>query len=115
MYGVVLWSDPAVSTAVIWCEDHGDLAFYKSPEVQHIKPAFFLDAGDYVEFEVEVEDDMRKAVNARTIDAGYCPSIAETLQSTQPANGPSGHQVLCHPDMSKVIQMPQARAKSVRA
>jgi len=27
MDGIVLWSDPGTHTAVIWCSDHGDLAY----------------------------------------------------------------------------------------
>ena len=29
MFGVVLWADPVDRKAVIWCEDHGDLAYFK--------------------------------------------------------------------------------------
>ncbi|NIY98004.1 hypothetical protein HC022_17720 [Salipiger sp. HF18] len=32
MYGVVLWADHSDHKAVIWCEDHGDLAFYRNEE-----------------------------------------------------------------------------------
>ncbi len=27
MYGVILWSDQEAQRAVIWCEDHGKLAY----------------------------------------------------------------------------------------
>lgn len=27
MLGIVLWSDPVRKKAIIWCNDHGDLAF----------------------------------------------------------------------------------------
>ncbi len=30
MYGVVLWSDPQKRQAVVWCSDHGDLAYVQS-------------------------------------------------------------------------------------
>ena len=29
MYGVVLWSDKRLGNAVIWCEDHRNLAFFR--------------------------------------------------------------------------------------
>ena len=28
MYGVVLWIDKNAQKAVIWCEDHGNLAYF---------------------------------------------------------------------------------------
>ena len=28
MYGVILWSDQKAQRAVIWCEDHGKLAYF---------------------------------------------------------------------------------------
>ena len=28
MYGVILWSDQTAQRAVIWCEDHGKLAYF---------------------------------------------------------------------------------------
>ena len=115
MYGVVLWSDPAVATAVIWCEDHGDLAFYKVPEIPRIQPGFFLDAGDYVEFEIEVVDDMRKVVNARSVDAGYYPTIADALTSTVPANAPTPGFVDRPIESGNVVHMPRMRARSVNA
>lgn len=68
MFGVVLWSDPQVSKAVIWCEDHGDLAFVNGPAAE--LPSFgndFFDAGDYVQFDLTVEDDVQRARNAKVV------------------------------------------------
>jgi hypothetical protein len=33
MYGVILWKDPAKGKAIIWCDDHGHLAYLSSPDV----------------------------------------------------------------------------------
>ncbi len=46
MYGVVLWCSADCRKSVIWCEDHGDLAFFQAQE----GPAPRLEAGDLVKF-----------------------------------------------------------------
>lgn len=76
MYGVILWSDPDVGKAVIWCEDQGDLAYYEATEVDGAEDALFFDPGDYVEFEVDLQNDMRRAVNAQTIHAASHRMVA---------------------------------------
>ena len=32
MNGVIIWSEQASKRAIIWCEDHGRLAFFKAEE-----------------------------------------------------------------------------------
>jgi hypothetical protein len=63
MYGVVLWSDPHERKAVIWCEDHGDLAFFSDDRVDVVA----LDAGDLVSFDMRTDADMRLALNPRVV------------------------------------------------
>ncbi len=65
MIGVVLWSDPADRKAVIWCEDHGELAFYHQPEEDPKDMA--LDPGDLVRFDVSVEQKLRLAHNPKLV------------------------------------------------
>ncbi len=79
MYGVILWSDADVGKAVIWCEDHGDLAYYEAPPHVADPEQLFFDPGDYVEFDLTVEDDLRRASNAQTILAASYPMVAHTL------------------------------------
>ena len=67
MYGVVLWSDPEVRRAVIWCEDQGRLAYYEAPERQPAQGDPFFIAGDYVEFDVTSDANLRRAQNAQTV------------------------------------------------
>ena len=39
MLGVVLWSDSSENNAVIWCEDHGDLAYFDGTHLfEHSDP-----------------------------------------------------------------------------
>lgn len=65
MIGVVLWSDPADRKAVIWCEDHGDLAFYHQPEDEPKDRA--LDPGDLVHFDVSVDQKLRLVHNPKLV------------------------------------------------
>ncbi|WP_299674824.1 hypothetical protein [uncultured Roseobacter sp.] len=66
MIGVVLWSDASDRKAVIWCEDQGDLAFLNSADELLQSDAFF-DAGDVVQFDMEVQASMRRAHNPRLV------------------------------------------------
>ncbi len=66
MIGVVLWSDASDRKAVIWCEDQGDLAFLNSADDLFQSDVFF-DAGDVVQFDMEVEASMRRAHNPRLV------------------------------------------------
>jgi hypothetical protein len=79
MYGVILWSDPYVRKAVIWCEEKGSLAYYEAPE--HVERAddLFFDTGDYVEFDVTMDNDLARAQNAQVVMSAGGPSIPHTL------------------------------------
>ncbi len=79
MFGVVLWSDTAENKAVIWCDDHGDLAFYRQGEDEG---SLALDAGDLVRFDMTVDREFRYAHNPRLVAGDYHPDIADTLVSS---------------------------------
>jgi hypothetical protein len=78
MYGVVLWSDPDARKAVIWCEDHGDLAFYSGGSDLPLGEVS-LDAGDLVEFDVTTERALRYAHNPQVVSEGFDRDIAQRL------------------------------------
>ncbi|QBF31464.1 hypothetical protein [Thalassococcus sp. S3] len=78
MLGVVLWSDPHEKKAVIWCEDHGDLAFYRGASDAKGTECI-LDAGDLVEFEMTTERHLRLAHDPQLVSEGLYPGIAESL------------------------------------
>ena len=80
MYGVVLWSDQDEQKAVIWCEDHGDLAFYGGCAAS-VFDGPVLDAGDLVHFQVLEGDTMRLARNPELISEQHAPAIAERLKA----------------------------------
>lgn len=78
MNGVVLWSDKDHRKAVIWCEDHGDLAFCDHTDPRHpVMP----DAGDWVQFEITQLGDQRRASNLTLIDPDLYPSLRDLLRS----------------------------------
>jgi len=64
MFGVILWSNSTDRKAVIWCEDQGDLAYYEENQQNSEAHSAFFDAGDYVEFDVTVDENLRRACNA---------------------------------------------------
>jgi hypothetical protein len=66
MMGVVLWSDVSDRKAVIWCEDQGDLAFLNSSD-DVLQAGEFFDAGDLVQFDMEVQSSIRLAHNPRLV------------------------------------------------
>ena len=86
MYGVVLLSDQDEQKAVIWCEDHGDLAFYGGC-ASSVFDGPVLDAGDLVHFQVLEGNTMRLARNPELISEQHAPAIAERLKAAiEPAS-----------------------------
>lgn len=86
MYGVILWCDAQENKAVIWCEDHGDLAFYRQPENAD---EVALDAGDWVQFDMTTDRHLRFAHNPRLVSEGVSPGLADVLTSAASASSQS--------------------------
>lgn len=76
MYGVVLWSDGGSDRTLIWCEDHGDLAFSKGRD-EAVEDG--LRTGDVVRFDMVEDGELRIARNVRLIAAEEYPTLADTL------------------------------------
>ncbi|HEY9039349.1 MAG TPA: hypothetical protein VIN05_10465 [Roseovarius sp.] len=76
MYGVVLWTDQRENRAVIWCEDHGDLAFYRGASGGDAAMA----AGDLVEFDLRDAGDMRLADMPRLVTRRSHPTLSAELK-----------------------------------
>ena len=88
MYGVVLWSDQAEQKAVIWCEDHGDLAYYGG-SASSLFDGPVLDAGDLIEFQLLESATLRLVRNPELIAEQHAPEIAERLKATaEPVSSP---------------------------
>jgi hypothetical protein len=74
MLGVVLWSDNSAKKAIVWCEDHGDLAYIgvSKPNASHT--ADFAE-GDLIRFELTNDGKIRHAINPRRIARHACAPI----------------------------------------
>lgn len=123
MCGVVLWSCPDDGRAVIWCEDHGKLAFYAEAKSRRVccdmHRGVALDAGDLIEFDVEDEQDKRRAHNPRLLVADHAPCIATDLQrSAQPDMRRNGVGLVTRnaAETAEVVPfVPRARARAAQA
>jgi cold shock CspA family protein len=92
MYGVVLWADDAEDKAVIWCEDHGNLAYYSKSD-QNMHDGVSLDAGDLIQFDLREDAQGRFARNLRHVNSGYAPTLPQSLKRQTPAQRPSPRPV----------------------
>lgn len=79
MHGVVLWSDQAQDRAVIWCEDHGDLAFYRG-QGSDAGAAAGLTAGDMIAFDLCEGGEMRLARKPRLVAQESHPTLSRALR-----------------------------------
>ncbi|MBS0122717.1 hypothetical protein [Thetidibacter halocola] len=87
MYGVVLWADKSDNKAVIWCEDHGNLAYYYDPECS-LHDGGAIDAGDLIQFDLREESECRRARNLRRVSSGFAPELPTRLKVDQPRHAP---------------------------
>ncbi|WP_121063617.1 hypothetical protein [Chachezhania antarctica] len=78
MLGVVLWRDKTDENALIWCEDHGDLAVCMR-KGQAEQPS--LHVGDCVQFDLALDADVRLARNPRIVQEQMYPDIADRLKT----------------------------------
>ncbi|ATG39933.1 hypothetical protein [Phaeobacter piscinae] len=76
MIGVVLWTDHDLRQAVIWCEDHGDLVYYRWASSDE---PIVLSKGDCVAFQVETKGALRLACDLRIIKESQSPELAAKL------------------------------------
>lgn len=93
MIGVVLWCDQADRKAVIWCDDNGDLAFYHDKD-GGLDPTGFFDAGDMVQFEVDICRNLRQAKNARLVQEHAFSGLPERLKNSAGMSDSGTAQVL---------------------
>ncbi|WP_114283916.1 hypothetical protein [Candidatus Halocynthiibacter alkanivorans] len=91
MYGVILWNDPAKGKAVIWCDDHGHLAYLSSPEV--IKDGQAIpDVGAMVNIIVRQVGPLRLCTWLECVNNDSHPTL---LQSLRNAAVPSQRPAQC--------------------
>ncbi len=91
MLGVVVWSKESAQAAVIWCEDHGEIAYlkgyqglseppdYTSPDAG---PPLWPAVGDLVTLDISAAGGMRLARNLAILEADWAPALAGSLTET---------------------------------
>ncbi|AVW91310.1 hypothetical protein [Celeribacter baekdonensis] len=79
MDGIVLWSDPEAHTAVIWCSDHGDLAYASG--LDSLVGVFSMpETGTMVSIKTRYENGMRICDQLMPIQRYAAPEIATHLR-----------------------------------
>ena len=101
MFGVVLWSSREVLNAVIWCEDHGDLAFLD--ETQGLP-----EPGDLVRFEIQWDSTVRRARNASVVSPELYPNLVAALTGSCATSMP---HACTHGNRVLPFRQPQATQK----
>ena len=67
MLGLVLWSDPKLGKALIWCEDQKDLAYFDETQEAQNAETFVPEVGDVVLCDLRDGADLRRATNLRKL------------------------------------------------
>jgi len=131
MLGVVVWSNQSENTAIVWCEDQGDLAFIEMHKHAAAAPEGF-GRGDLIQFDIEVSRDLRLVQNPRRIAQHYCAGLDEVMttatdikaqdagppdaeharQNTAGANGAQGSS---EDTTNKVVDFASARRNRMRS
>ncbi|MTH64428.1 hypothetical protein [Paracoccus shanxieyensis] len=90
MIGIILWSSLAKEKAVIWCEDHGALAYLQGQE--NLQSADrWPESGDLVELEFETINELRHARSVSLVSNGNrseLPGLLRGMGDVSPAEPP---------------------------
>lgn len=82
MLGVVIWTDSTENKAIIWCEDHGGLAFLGDHPHDSLDANAFAQ-GDLIQFDLAQYRNLRLARNARKIAQHYCSDLSKVIATAQ--------------------------------
>ncbi|MDP3340180.1 hypothetical protein [Frigidibacter sp.] len=89
MLGVVVWSKESTQAAVVWCEDHGDIAYLKgydglaeAPDYLSPDPAppRWPAVGDLVTLDTAVAGGLRLVRNLSILEADWGPALPASLK-----------------------------------
>lgn len=87
MIGVVVWSSQDREKAVIWCDDHGALAYLSGAD-NLASPEKWPGAGDLVSLETEMIGCLRHARKVSMLEENGCPTLPKRLKSERPVDAP---------------------------
>ncbi len=112
MFGVILWSDPEREKAVIWCEDHGQLAFYNDHASDLLPYAY--DVGDLVEFQVQEYDGLRHASDMRLVSQHEYPNLVQALKqnSAKASAEPKTRTLKVRAGSGQIIEFNRSQAQN---
>ncbi len=94
MLGVVVWSKESAQSAVVWCEDHGDIAYLKgygglAEEPDYLSPdpapPRWPAVGDLVTLEIVAAGAMRLVRNLAILEADWGPALPASLKGAAKA------------------------------
>lgn len=67
MFGIILWASKRKGTALVWCEDQGQVAFVPSPDVI-VGQTGFCSVGDQVWVKLRTEGRTRYCTSLAVVD-----------------------------------------------
>ena len=105
MFGVVLWSSSEAETAIIWCEDHKDLAVLCLSKHQRCGRAQPV-AGDLLRFDTYEENGVRKAVNAINVANSHCQGLEDALKAAVPDAQPAPEATQTVSPCAEIVPFP---------
>ena len=80
MLGVVLWRDD--QRAIVWCEDHGSLAYSMFDSGGTAQSGDGLHVGDMIRFDLEESGETRFARNPELVAEGQFSTLPQRLNDT---------------------------------
>lgn len=88
MLGVVVWSKESAQAAVIWCEDHGDIAYLKGYAALAEQPDYvsadpppprWPGVGELVTLDIMGATGLRLAQNVSVLESDWGPALPRAL------------------------------------
>lgn len=111
MIGVIVWSSAAKLKAVIWCEDQGALAYLQGAD-NLINSHEWLQAGDMVELETEVRNELRHAFNVRIVTERKFSELPDMLRNGGTRTEPSPPALRVVASQEQPIRSPDKRSNA---
>ncbi|SFA73564.1 hypothetical protein SAMN05421688_0478 [Poseidonocella pacifica] len=106
MIGVVIWSDRVDRKAVIWCEDHGNLAYLNNEgEMPEALPE--LEEGDIVKFRLQERQSIRLAHDVAVVETEGYTGLSGALKATADREPAAPVETNSNPRMGNVVRLPR--------
>ncbi|MEP5151883.1 hypothetical protein [Planktotalea sp.] len=105
MLGVVIWTAATENKAIIWCEDHGELAYLDQTPHKAVSAERF-DEGDLIQFDLALMENVRLAQNPRRIAQHYCSDLDNVVKTAGQIKTliEDDDQSVASPSMGNVVQ-----------